>query len=385
MVLHGCHVQVWTTGLSEGRMQQTSDGRVLVGLGQPIVPATLWRFAPLWRFGHAVRRLWHCSAVDAIFCPDPVLARACLLARPRVPLLYCPGGTIRGSFRWNFPTEAAKGVRQKLKSLFTPGHQVLWAERATLARAAGIIAVSQRVSEQMAEIRSSSRKRTRVIYSGGDFEIETDDATRLPPPLENGLTALTVARLEAIKNIEHLLRAWALVRWQPRRLWIVGEGRELPRLRELSHHLGLSDSIVFLGQRLSVRKWVEAADVFVLPSLYEACPLALLEAMTAGKPSLTLASLAGVSDVAASDEINVDGVTGFVVDPQDPAPLAARLDLLAADASLRRRLGRSAAARARGHFTWARAARAYLAFAHELLRRPENQNTAEVEWGLGHA
>jgi glycosyltransferase involved in cell wall biosynthesis len=310
---------------------------------------------------------------------------AFLAAQPTAPIIFCPGGTIHGSRRWIFPQVYGEGLLGRLRSLYGPVRQLQLAERVALRRAAGVIAVSGRVRDQMLRIQHQIAQKVRVIYSGGDFSQAGPPERILPAALPGGLTALTVARLDAIKNLAHLLRAWKLVRWSPRRLWIAGNGPQMESLQELAGSLGLTDNVVFLGERLDIRGLLERADVFVLPSLYEACPLALLEAMTTGLPSVTLASVPGISNVAASGELNVDGVTGFVVDPTDPAAMAARLDMLASDDPLRQRMGQAAASRAQEHFTWSRAASAYLAAAQEALAGRALRPQAKKSWRLANA
>jgi glycosyltransferase involved in cell wall biosynthesis len=77
------------------------------------------------------------------------------------------------------------------------------------------------------------------------------------------------------------------------------------------------------------------ADIFVLPSVEDGFGLVTLEAMRAGLPVI-------VSDHAGSAEVVEEGVTGFVVPAKDVAALASRIELLARDAALRRRMGAAA-------------------------------------------
>jgi glycosyltransferase involved in cell wall biosynthesis len=387
MVQAGCQVEIWCSGLAEGYEQRTSDGRLLVGLGLPRVPARLWTLTPLWRMAHAARRLAGRGSADIVFCPSPILCCAALAARIAAPVVYCPGGTIAGSSRWNFPTLEIGGLRGRIYSALSLGRQHRLAERRAVRRSAGVVVVSRRDRDQLASVYSVPPRHIRVIYNGADHQEFNPAPLAAPPPDRpaGALTVLTVARLHPIKNIEHLLRAWALVRWRPRRLWIVGDGVQMESLRALAGELGIADSVVFFGAQLDVRGLLRAADVFVLPSLYEACPLALLEAMAVGLPGITLASVPGISDVAASDEINLDGQTGFVTDPRDPAALAGRLDLLAGDEPLRQRLGQAALRRVAQHFTWAQATQDYLHLARQLACGRGGPAEWDPTWSVAHA
>jgi glycosyltransferase involved in cell wall biosynthesis len=79
--------------------------------------------------------------------------------------------------------------------------------------------------------------------------------------------------------------------------------------------LGIADKIVITGVRSDVPALLAATDVFVLSSLWEGMPVALLEAMAAGCPAVA-------TDVGGVAEVLKDGVTGLIVPPADSAALA---------------------------------------------------------------
>jgi glycosyltransferase involved in cell wall biosynthesis len=113
---------------------------------------------------------------------------------------------------------------------------------------------------------------------------------------------------------------------------------------------------------------LKTADVLVLPSLYESCGSVVIEAMGVAIPCITMRNVDGVSEVGASGEINLDGVTGFCVDPLDPADMANRLNELALCSDKRGKMGAAACKRVQDSFTWELAAREYLSFAEEVIR-----------------
>ncbi|MDI6794277.1 MAG: glycosyltransferase [bacterium] len=96
---------------------------------------------------------------------------------------------------------------------------------------------------------------------------------------------------------------------------LVGDGPQRKELEELSVKLGISQKVKFLGQRRDVPDILSCLNVFVLPSLYEGLPNAVLEAMACGLPVIG-------TDVEGTNEVVVDGETGILVPPKDPARLA---------------------------------------------------------------
>lgn len=361
MHARGHRVTLWACAVDRGRRMVRPDGRGVIGIGGLDGPGRFWRLAPLWKARGLTQLGPSRRDADVVFSADPVLSMVYMLLRPGVPLICCPGGTVSGSFPWHFPVEHAKPWRSRVG---TPAGQYLFAERFCLQRAPGIIAVSSRVRGQMLRVHRGSAGRIRVIHTG--YEPDAMRA-RAHGPASDGLTVICVGRLHRIKNIGHLIRAWGLVRCASKHLMIVGDGEEGAGLRRLAGQVGVSDSVSFLGERLDVPDLLAGADVFVLPSRYEACPIAVIEAMGTGLPCITLASVPGVSEVGASGELNVDGETGFCVVPDDPGALAAKIDYLADHPEVRRRMGGAARRRAESRFTWGRASRAYLRFAEDLV------------------
>ncbi len=105
---------------------------------------------------------------------------------------------------------------------------------------------------------------------------------------------------------------------------------------------------------------LDAADVFVLPSRHEGMPLALLEAMDAVLPVVA-------TRVIGSEEVVVDGETGFLVPSEDSAAIAAAVGCLLGDCEMRLRFGAAGRRRFRDHFTFDRMAAATAAVYERVL------------------
>jgi glycosyltransferase involved in cell wall biosynthesis len=110
---------------------------------------------------------------------------------------------------------------------------------------------------------------------------------------------------------------------------IVGDGSDRPVIEAAVNG---DSAIRLLGHRDDVPRILKAADVFVLSSQYEASPVAVLEAMSAGLPVVAL-------DVGAVSDMVEDGQTGFLVSPGAPELMASKLAQLISDPDLRRAMG----------------------------------------------
>jgi glycosyltransferase involved in cell wall biosynthesis len=110
---------------------------------------------------------------------------------------------------------------------------------------------------------------------------------------------------------------------------------DLERVRGRAIETGLEDVLRFMGRRPDALNFVAAADVFVNPSSVEGLPVAILEAMALGRP-VVAAAAGGVPGIVK------DGVTGILVEPNEPKALAAGIEKLVNDPYLAERLGQAA-------------------------------------------
>ena len=173
----------------------------------------------------------------------------------------------------------------------------------------------------------------------------------------NEFIVLQLGRLVPRKGIDNVVRAMALLpATLPARLVVVGGGStrpdekltpEIGRLLRLAAELGVAERVQFMGrrERFELRDWYVAADVFVTTPWYEPFGITPLEAMACGTPVVG-------SNVGGVQYTVVDGVTGFLVPPRDPARLAEKLIRLHANRALSSALGRAGVHRVRTMFTW---------------------------------
>lgn len=203
-------------------------------------------------------------------------------------------------------------------------------------RVDAVVGVSDTSCAYLTDAEWAPRNRVRKIYNcaRSDFFVERPEP-RAPGPFN----ALLVGRLVEVKNHERLLRALpAVLRKHPSfRLRLAGEGPLRARMEQLIAELGLQQNVELLGFRTDILALLQAADVFLLPSLSEGCSLALAEAMAAGTPVIG-------SDVGGIPEVMRDVGQRWLVPPES---VEAWSDALCAivelDEPARRELGLAAA------------------------------------------
>ena len=155
----------------------------------------------------------------------------------------------------------------------------------------------------------------------------------------------TVGVLRRQKALEVLVRAAARLasRFPGLRVLIAGAGPEEAALRSLISELGLGDSVLMLGIRRDVPDLLAALDVAVCCSRFEGSPLSVMEYLAAGKP-VVATRVGGVPDLVEH------GVHGLLVQPGDPAPLAAAIAELLANPARAAEMGTRGRERQRAEF-----------------------------------
>jgi glycosyltransferase involved in cell wall biosynthesis len=152
------------------------------------------------------------------------------------------------------------------------------------------------------------------------------------------IVVVSVARFTLQKQPLKLIRAFAEVckKVQGVRLLMVGEGEQREKAVALIDRLGLKDHVILQPFRQDVPDVLAASDIFVLPSLWEAFPIALLEAMSMGKAVIGTA-------VDGTPEIIEDGVNGLLIGTEDiEKSLEEAIGKLCTDRGLREKLQQNA-------------------------------------------
>ena len=215
--------------------------------------------------------------------------------------------------------------------------------RAAIALSGHTVAVSDTLARQLRRDLWVRQSRVTTIPNGVQFV--PAERTTLRDELQlarDDQLLLAVGNLYPVKGHKHLIDALSLLHVRHPRVHvaIAGRGDLADTLQASARQLGLSHRFHLLGLRSDIPALLAAADVFVLPSLSEGLPLALLEAMFAGRPIVA-------SDVGQVAEALAHGAAGVLVEPASAAALAAALDRVLSDPLEASRLGDWAARRAR--------------------------------------
>ena len=227
-------------------------------------------------------------------------------------------------------------------------------DRLTSCLVTQYLAVSERVKEVTCKRSHIDAERIRVIRNGIDLSPfaamgrgdNHDSSARQFGIGPQSLVCGTVARLHHQKGIRNLIDAFVLLQaeFPNLKLLLVGDGPERSNLTNQAAALGVSQSVIFAGQKNSPVQYLKLMNIFVLSSLYEGFPNAVLEAMAAHVP-VVASDVGGVSELVRHEE------NGLLVPPGDPSTLAEAIRTLLLNPEKARLMASSAYDRIRKEFS----------------------------------
>jgi glycosyltransferase involved in cell wall biosynthesis len=190
-------------------------------------------------------------------------------------------------------------------------------------------------------------ERTRLVWSSVDPTALAPTRSRESVRTELGVgedevLLLAAGALVPRKGLDVLLEALPRLS-ENVRLCIAGEGPEREALESRATETALEGRVNLLGRRKDLPDLLAACDLFVMPSRAEGLGIAALEAMSVGRAVVA-------SRVGGLAELVVDGQTGRLVPPDDPAALANAIGELCADSQRRERYGGAGPARVAAGF-----------------------------------
>lgn len=225
-----------------------------------------------------------------------------------------------------------KCVQHSRRALMISGYEA----RAVNESVAKVICVSKGVMDCHLKSGVNSEKCV-VVYNG----IDASSSPSIPPEEvkrrlgvdEGALVIGTVCSLVKRKRVSMLLEAVAALKDRGDiRAVIVGEGPDAGALKRKAQALGISGRVVFTGFSSDALSYINAFDIFVLPSGNEGLPRVILEAMLMGKPVAAF-------DIIGPDELVEDSRTGLLSPDGDLGALTEKISLLAASPEIRREFG----------------------------------------------
>jgi UDP-glucose:(heptosyl)LPS alpha-1,3-glucosyltransferase len=328
------------------------DGTAIVL--DPFYAGSLWRD---WGFARAVQRELGKRHFDLV------------QAHERIPGcdLYRAGDGVHAE--WLAQRERVQSGLATFATRLSPHHRyVLWAEYAlfTSPKLRAVICNSEMVREEIAKQFATSYDKLVLIRNAvdgakfhpglrGEMREGVRQQLRLPPSAN---VVLHVGSGFERKGVSALLQALALPGATHSAI-IVGKDKHAERYAGQARRLGIAERVRFVGAVSDVRPYYAAADSFALPTLYDPCPNAALEAMACGLPVVTTRK-------CGAAELLREGESGFVHDALDIAALGAALARL--DPVTAARMG-SAAREAVAKLTPEAMAGEYLALYERMLSR----------------
>lgn len=220
--------------------------------------------------------------------------------------------------------------------------------------ATGIVANSHAAVTYLRRHANEKTSKVTIIPNGIDLENfrSTVSATQIRKQLglsDDSPLVGVLAALRPEKDVETFLRAAAHVGAElpDARFLVIGDGSERHRLEQVAANLGLASRVLFLGDQSTVENLLPALDVFVQSSLTESMPNAVLEAMAMGRP--VVATKAG-----GTQELVLDGETGYLVPIRNPKIMAERILELLRDSERSRWMGEAGRSRVEQAFSCTR-------------------------------
>ncbi len=271
-----------------------------------------------------------------------------------------------------------------MRESFREGRPLLWKLYSAYIQMVSdrIVAVSHATAAQF-----SNRRKVVVVHNGfsvDEFVVAPERRHEFRQQLgiaDSDLVTGCVGRIKwGRKGQEHLIQAAHLLKKRGiiSKILIVGSpfpGNEihLQRLQELARELSVENQVVFAGELADPKPAYTSMDIFVLPSAYpEPFGGVVMEAMCMALPVIA-------TNLGGSLDQIVEGVTGFLVPPADPEHLAQRLEQLAKDPDLRRRMGIAGRERITREFALSEMVKKIETLYAEVLSKPGYRHEPEHE------
>ncbi|MCR4315571.1 MAG: glycosyltransferase family 4 protein [Planctomycetes bacterium] len=294
-----------------------------------VIEAPTMRWSPaieILTFAHAARKIIEASDFDV----------ASVLGKSLGGNVLNPHGGVEEAYAERFFLSIENPLYRWFRKILrycTPRHYVIKSIQRSQYASADlklVVAISDKVREDVERIHPAAAQKVRVLYNGVDLaKFHPDNKAKFRGELraslgvsDDELVLLTVCHNFRLKGVASLIRAFALVRrTQPERkmqVWIVGRGKPGP-FRRLARRLGVADSVRFLGGVSDVERYYAASDLFVYPTFFDACSLTVMEALASGLPVIATKHSGsgmliedGVQGVGSLDATDISGIANAI-------------------------------------------------------------------------
>ncbi len=207
-----------------------------------------------------------------------------------------------------------------------------------------ITAASNKIRNELIKYLDVDKEKIHIVYNG----VNTDEFTatgrdmcrkRLLDELgfsNEDILVLFIGDLRVKrKGAEFLLEAFRKIKDERIKLLLIGPQRGRHYVRYIKRY-GLQKRVIPMGFRKDTAALYRASDIFVFPSLYEACSIAVLEAMASGLPCI-------VSKETGTAEVMENGVDGIILkNPKNAVEISQKIKILAENYEIRKRIGENA-------------------------------------------
>ena len=197
------------------------------------------------------------------------------------------------------------------------------------------VALSSRVQDTVTELYKLSPDKVPVIFNGINL---SNCIKKESYDISNTVKILHIGSFSEVKNHKGLIDAFKIFHATVpnSKLSLIGHGVLFDEIKQYVCNCGLEDCVEFLGIQANVYPFINEADIFVLPSLYEGIPMTLIEAMGSGMP-IVASNVGGIPDMLVNEE-------SAILTEVDSQAVADAFIRLSQDISLREKLGHNALA-----------------------------------------
>lgn len=205
-----------------------------------------------------------------------------------------------------------------------------------------MVAVSEAIRNDIIKYDRVNPSKVLVMRNGVDTErfngmTDPSDVRKEFSLKEEDIILGFIGRLVLNKGLKYLIDTVAILKKEVKnlKLFIVGKGGLMDELKDMAKKNNVHENVIFTGERRDIPAMLSCFDIFIMPSIKEGLPNALLEAMASGKPVVA-------TDIGGIPEVIKNGTNGLLVPPHDPGSLAEAIRSLIENKSLAKKTGQAA-------------------------------------------